>query len=84
MYIASNVDWLDSLHNLNDHIKHFYSASSFVFEAFTLLKHLCLCLSTFQVVEEVFQAFELSACPMSDTHPLTHARTHTELFFGTD
>ena len=27
MYIASNVNWLDSLHNLNDHIKHFYSAS---------------------------------------------------------
>jgi len=32
------------------------------------LKHLCLCLclSTFQVLEEVLQAFELSACPMSD------------------
>jgi len=24
-----------------------------------------LCLSTFQVLEEVLQAFELSACPMS-------------------
>jgi len=41
----------------------------FVLEAFTLLKHLylCLCLSTFQVLEEVLQAFELSACPMSES-----------------
>jgi len=41
----------------------------FVLEAFTLLKHLrlCLCLSTFQVLEEVLKAFELSAaCPMSE------------------
>jgi len=38
----------------------------FVPEAVTLLKHLCLCLSTFQVLEEVLQAFELSACSMSD------------------
>jgi len=40
----------------------------FVLEAVTLLKHLCLylCLSTFQVLEEVLQAFELSACGMSD------------------
>jgi len=37
----------------------------FALEAFTLLKHLCLCLSTFQVLEEVLQAFELNACPMS-------------------
>ena len=39
----------------------------FVLEAFTLLKHLCLCLclSPFQVLDEVLQAFELSACPMS-------------------
>jgi len=39
----------------------------FVLEAFTLLKHLCLCLclSTFQMLEEVLQAFEPSACPMS-------------------
>ena len=34
----------------------------FVLEAFILLKHLCLCLSLFQVLEEVLQAFELSAC----------------------
>ena len=39
----------------------------FVLEAFTLLKHLCLCLGPFQVLEEVLQAFELSACPKSDT-----------------
>jgi len=37
----------------------------FVLEAFALLKHLCLCLSIFQVLEEMLQAFELSACPMS-------------------
>ena len=39
----------------------------FVLEVFILLKYLCLCLclSTFQVLEEVLQAFELSACPMS-------------------
>jgi len=40
----------------------------FVLEAFTLLKHLCLCLRTFQVLEEVLQAFELSACLTSDWH----------------
>ena len=36
----------------------------FVLEAFTLLKYLCLCLSPFEVLEEVLQAFELSACHM--------------------
>jgi len=34
----------------------------FALEAFTLLKHLCLSLSTFQVLEEVLQVFELSYC----------------------
>jgi len=49
----------------------------FVFEAFTLLKHLCLCLclSTLQVLEEVLQAFELSACPMSG--PTTNLIVYT-------
>ena len=39
----------------------------FVLEAFALLKHLCLLpYALFQVLEEVLQAFNLSACPMPD------------------
>jgi len=50
-------------------ISSIFKVLHFVLEAFTLLKHLCLCLNTFQVLEEVLQAFELSACPMSGHDP---------------
>ena len=35
-YIASNVNWLDAyaLYNLNDHIKHFYSASFYTWSIY--------------------------------------------------
>ena len=37
---------------------------------------LCLCLSPFQVLEEVLQEFEVSTCPMSGTSILLLASSH--------